>query len=233
LSWPSAEQAPEGDLCRIEGLSRTFRTAAHEVPALQDVSFTIPRGARVGVMGPSGSGKSTLLGILGCLDRPSSGRYLLEGRDVAALSDDALSDIRAETVGFVFQNFNLIAELDVLEGISLPLEYRGFSRAEAVARARDAAERVGLSGRLDHRPWQLSGGEQQRVAIARAYAGRPRLLLADEPTGNLDSATSREIVDLLLGMNRDGVALVVVTHNEELTPLFQQILRIRDGRLVG
>ena len=232
MSWPSAEPVPPGDLCRVEGLSRTFRTAAHEVPALRDVSFAIPRSARVGIMGPSGSGKSTLLGILGCLDRPSSGRYVLEGRDVAGLSDDALSDIRAETVGFVFQSFNLIAELDVLESICLPLEYRGFSRVEAVARARDAAARVGLGDRLDHRPWQLSGGEQQRVAIARAVAGRPRLLLADEPTGNLDSATSREIIDLLLELNRDGVALVVVTHNEEMTPMFQQILRIRDGRLV-
>ncbi|HQR45787.1 MAG TPA: ABC transporter ATP-binding protein [Thermoanaerobaculia bacterium] len=201
--------------------------------ALRGVSFSIPRGARVGVMGPSGSGKSTLLGILGCLDRPTSGRYLLDGRDVAELSDDELSDIRAETVGFVFQSYNLIAELDVLESICLPLEYRGVSRAEAVARARHVAGEVGLGDRLDHRPWQLSGGEQQRVAIARAYAGRPRLLLADEPTGNLDSETSREIVRLLLDLNREGVALVVVTHNEELAPLFESVLRIRDGRLVG
>jgi putative ABC transport system ATP-binding protein len=236
LSWlgaEGAEPAPAGDLCRVESLSRTYRTAAREIPALRDVSFTISHGGRIGIMGPSGSGKSTLLGILGCLDRPSSGRYLLDGRDVAELSDDALSDIRAETVGFVFQSYNLIAELDVLESICLPLEYRGFSRAEAVARAREVAARVGLGDRLDHLPWQLSGGEQQRVAIARAYAGRPRLLLADEPTGNLDSETSREIVDLLLELNRDGVALVVVTHNEELAPIFQRVLRIRDGRLVS
>ncbi|HQR68127.1 MAG TPA: ABC transporter ATP-binding protein [Thermoanaerobaculia bacterium] len=228
MSSPGAEP-----LCRAENLSRAFRTAAHEVAALRGVSFSIPRGARVGVMGPSGSGKSTLLGILGCLDRPTSGRYLLDGRDVAELSDDELSDIRAETVGFVFQSYNLIAELDVLESICLPLEYRGVSRAEAVARARHVAGEVGLGDRLDHRPWQLSGGEQQRVAIARAYAGRPRLLLADEPTGNLDSETSREIVRLLLDLNREGVALVVVTHNEELAPLFESVLRIRDGRLVG
>lgn len=228
MSWPGAEP-----LCRVETLSRTFRTVAHEVPALRDVSFTIPRGARIGVMGPSGSGKSTLLGILGCLDRPSSGHYILDGRNVAELSDDALSDIRAETVGFVFQGYNLISELNVLENICLPLEYRGFSRAEAIARARDVAARIGLDDRLDHLPWQLSGGEQQRVAIARAYAGRPRLLLADEPTGNLDSETSREIVRLLLELNSEGVTLVVVTHNEEMAPIFQCVLRIRDGRLVG
>ncbi|MGE5347572.1 MAG: ABC transporter ATP-binding protein [Acidithiobacillales bacterium] len=228
MSWPGAEP-----LCHVESLSRTYRTAAREVPALRDVSFTIPEGARIGIMGPSGSGKSTLLGILGCLDRPSTGRYVLEGRDVARLSDDALSDIRAETVGFVFQSYNLIPEFDVLENICLPLEYRGFSASEAAARARDAANRVGLGDRLDHVPRQLSGGEQQRAAIARAYAGRPRLLLADEPTGNLDSETSREVVQLLLELNREGVALIVVTHNEEMAPVFERILRIRDGRLVG
>jgi putative ABC transport system ATP-binding protein len=228
LSWPGAEP-----LCHVESLSRTYRTAAREVPALRDVSFAIPEGARIGIMGPSGSGKSTLLGILGCLDRPSTGRYVLEGRDVARLSDDALSDIRAETVGFVFQSYNLIPEFDVLENICLPLEYRGFSVSEAAARARDAANRVGLGDRLDHLPRQLSGGEQQRAAIARAYAGRPRLLLADEPTGNLDSETSREVVQLLLELNREGVALIVVTHNEEIAPVFERILRIRDGRLVG
>jgi putative ABC transport system ATP-binding protein len=193
----------------------------------------IPRGARVGIMGPSGSGKSTLLGILGCLDRPSSGRYVLDEQDVSGLSDEALSDIRAETVGFVFQSFNLIGELDVLENICLPLEYRGVGRAEALSRASDAAMRVGLGERLDHLPGQLSGGEQQRVAIARAFVGRPRLLLADEPTGNLDSETSAEIINLLLELNREGVALVVVTHNEEMSPIFQSIIRIRDGRLVG
>jgi putative ABC transport system ATP-binding protein len=233
LSSPGAEPVGTGDLCRVENLTRTFRTAAREVIALRDVSFSIPNGARIGIMGPSGSGKSTLLGILGCLDRPSSGRYVLEDRDVAELSDEALSDIRAETVGFVFQSFNLIGELDVLENICLPLEYRGFGRSEAAGRARDVATRVGLGERLDHQPWQLSGGEQQRVAIARAFAGRPRLLLADEPTGNLDSETSAEIIKLLLELNREGVALVVVTHNEEMAPIFQRILRIRDGRLVG
>ncbi|MGZ5381570.1 MAG: ABC transporter ATP-binding protein, partial [Thermoanaerobaculia bacterium] len=170
------------------------------------MSLTIPCGARVGIMGPSGSGKSTLLGILGCLDRPSSGRYVLDEQDVSGLSDEALSDIRAETVGFVFQSFNLIGELDVLENICLPLEYRGVGRAEALSRARDAATRVGLGERLDHLPGQLSGGEQQRVAIARAFVGRPRLLLADEPTGNLDSETSAEIINLLLEFNREGVA---------------------------
>jgi putative ABC transport system ATP-binding protein len=233
LSSPGAEPVGTGDLCRVENLTRTFRTAAREVVALRDVSFSIPNGARIGIMGPSGSGKSTLLGILGCLDRPSSGRYVLEDRDVAELSDEALSDIRAETVGFVFQSFNLIGELDVLENICLPLEYRGLGRSEAAGRARDVATRVGLGERLDHQPWQLSGGEQQRVAIARAFAGRPRLLLADEPTGNLDSETSAEVIELLLELNREGVALVVVTHNEEMAPIFQRILRIRDGRLVG
>jgi len=233
LSSPGAEPAPDGILCRAEDLSRTFRAATREIPALRGVSFVIPRGARVGIMGPSGSGKSTLLGILGCLDRPSSGRYVLDERDVSGLSDEALSDIRAETVGFVFQSFNLIGELDVLENISLPLEYRGVGRADALSRARDVATRVGLGERLDHLPGQLSGGEQQRVAIARAFVGRPRLLLADEPTGNLDSETSAEIIDLLLELNREGVALVVVTHNEELSPIFQSIIRIRDGRLVG
>jgi putative ABC transport system ATP-binding protein len=219
-------------LIKVEGVRKIYEVGVVQVEAVAGIDLAVEKNEYVAIMGPSGSGKSTLLGILGCLDRPSSGRYLLDGRDVAELSDDALSDIRAETVGFVFQSYNLIAELDVLESICLPLEYRGFSRAEAVARAREVAARVGLGDRLDHLPWQLSGGEQQRVAIARAYAGRPRLLLADEPTGNLDSETSREIVDLLLELNRDGVALVVVTHNEELAPIFQRVLRIRDGRLV-
>jgi ABC-type lipoprotein export system ATPase subunit len=233
LSSPGAEPAPTGVLCRVEHLSRTFRATTREVPALRGVSFMIPRGARVGIMGPSGSGKSTLLGILGCLDRPTSGRYVLDEQDVSGLSDEVLSDIRAETVGFVFQSFNLIGELDVLENICLPLEYRGVGRAEALSRASDVATRVGLGERLDHLPGQLSGGEQQRVAIARAFVGRPRLLLADEPTGNLDSETSAGIIDLLLELNREGVALVVVTHNEEMSPIFQSIIRIRDGRLVG
>jgi len=231
LSWLGAEGAEP--LCRVESLSRTFQTAARAVPALRNVSFAIARGSRVGIMGPSGSGKSTLLGILGCLDRPSAGRYFLEGRDVAELSDDELSDIRAATVGFIFQSYNLISEFDVLENIRLPLEYRGIPAPEAAVRAREAATRVGLGDRLDHLPRQLSGGEQQRVAIARAYAGRPRLLLADEPTGNLDSETSHEVVELLLELNGEGVALVVVTHNEEMAPLFQHVIRIRDGCLVA
>ena len=212
----------------VSGLTFRYKEFTLDIPEMR-----FEAGRLTVIVGPNGAGKTTLLKcVSGVLPAPR-GTVLLDGRDVAALSDDALSDIRAETVGFVFQSFNLIAELDVLENICLPLEYRGFSRADAVVRAREVATRVGLGDRFDHLPWQLSGGEQQRVAIARASAGRPRLLLADEPTGNLDSETSGEIVRLLLELNREGVALVVVTHNEEMAPIFQSILRIRDGRLVG
>jgi putative ABC transport system ATP-binding protein len=202
---------------------------ATEVRALAGVSVSFEVGTFWAIMGPSGSGKSTMLNLLGCLDRPTAGRYLLEGQDVAALDDDALSEFRLRHLGFVFQSFNLIPQLTVRENIELPLYYLGWDADESAARADAMAERVGLAGRLEHRPAELSGGEQQRVAIARALAADPAILLADEPTGNLDSATSGQIMGLLSELNRQGKTVIMVTHERELAAYARQRLHMRDG----
>ena len=232
FSSPGAEQAPS-ILVELENVTRAYRTGASEIRALDGVSFRVAEGAMLGIVGPSGSGKSTLLAILGCLDRPTSGRHFFHGTDTTLLDDDRLSDIRLFEIGFVFQGFNLIASLDVLENIALPLEYKELDSPTIDEKARAAAERVGLGQRLKHRPGELSGGEQQRVALARALAGAPKLLLADEPTGNLDTRTGREIMELIAGLNRDGVTVVMVTHNLSLHGYFHSIIEVRDGRLEG
>ncbi|MBU0616322.1 MAG: ABC transporter ATP-binding protein [Planctomycetes bacterium] len=202
---------------------------AREVCALAGVSVSFEAGEFWAIMGPSGFVKSTMLNLLGCLDRPTSGRYLLGGQDVAALNDDALSEFRLRHLGFVFQSFNLIPQLTVRENIELPLYYLDWDVGESAARADAVAERVGLGDRLGHRPAELSGGEQQRVAIARALSTDPSILLADEPTGNLDSATSQQIMGLLSDLNRHGTTVIMVTHEHELAQYARRRLHMRDG----
>ena len=213
----------------IEDVRKIYRMGNQDVHALDGVSATFARGSFWAVMGPSGSGKSTLLNLLGCLDRPTSGRYVIEGRDVSALSDDELSDIRLKHIGFIFQSFNLIAQLTVEENIHLPLFYLGWDSASSRARAVELAARVGLEERLHHRPAELSGGQQQRVAIARALANDPAILLADEPTGDLDTATGEEIMTLLSQLNRQGKTVIMVTHERNIAAHARSRLFMKDG----
>ncbi|MHC4549598.1 MAG: ABC transporter ATP-binding protein [Planctomycetota bacterium] len=217
---------------RLEEVKKTYLMGTAEVHALDGVTVHFRRGSFWALMGPSGSGKSTLLNLLGCLDRPTTGRYLLDGRDVSGLADDERSELRLRNIGFVFQSFNLIPELTVQENIELPLFYLGWSEGESAARARELAGEVGLGDRLAHRPAELSGGEQQRVAVARALANDPDLLLADEPTGNLDSATGGQIMSLLAGLNAAGKTILMVTHEAEIAAYARSRLHLRDGVVV-
>ena len=215
----------------IQQLSKVYAMDGESVHALRDVSFDVPEGDFVAIMGSSGSGKSTLLNLLGCLDRPTSGRILLGSDDVTQLNDNRLSEIRASRIGFVFQSYNLIPQLTVLENIEVPLFYQGAGHALARQRSRQLAEMVGLADRLTHRPTQLSGGQQQRVAIARSLINDPYFILADEPTGNLDSATTEEILDLLENLNRQGKTIVMVTHEPDVGERTKRIVRLKDGQL--
>jgi putative ABC transport system ATP-binding protein len=215
----------------LRDVVRAYPRGASPVVALAGVSLEIRAGEKLAIMGPSGSGKTTLLSILGCLDRPTSGEQLFEGRSVASLGDDALSRLRNRAVGFVFQAFHLIPQLTVVENVETPLLYEGAPLHEWRPRARRALERVGLAHRADHRPSELSGGEAQRAAIARALVTSPRLLLADEPTGNLDSRTGEEIRALLDELHAQGATVVLVTHNEALGRGAERVLRLRDGRV--
>jgi putative ABC transport system ATP-binding protein len=217
----------------LRGVSKVYRTGDVEVRALRGVDFSVEAGEFVSIMGSSGSGKSTLMNLLGCLDKPTRGEYLLEGRDVARLDRDGLARVRNRTLGFVFQSFNLLARTTALENVELPLLYAGVSSKERRKRAREALERVGLGARLDHHPRQLSGGQQQRVAIARALVGRPRLILADEPTGNLDSRTSIEVLALFQQLQREGLTLVLVTHEADIAAFTQRVVVVKDGRIVA
>ena len=212
---------------------REYPRGASRVVALAGISLEIQAGEKLAIMGPSGSGKTTLLSILGCLDRPSAGEHLFEGQSVKSLGDDELSRLRNRSVGFVFQAFHLIPQLSVAENVETPLLYEGASLSEWRPRALRALERVGLAHRADHRPSELSGGEAQRAAIARALVTTPRLLLADEPTGNLDTATGEEIAKLLDELNAQGATVVLVTHNEALGRGARRVLRLRDGRVVS
>ncbi len=216
---------------RVVNLTKDYHLGEQVVHALRGVSFDVPQGDFVAIMGPSGSGKSTLLNLLGCLDRPTSGQYFLGEVDVSQLSDDELSEIRASRIGFVFQSYNLIPQLTVLENIEVPLYYRGRITARDRQRCRELAQRVGLGDRLHHRPAQLSGGQQQRAAIARSLANDPYFILADEPTGNLDSVTTQSILDLLEELNREGKTIIMVTHEEEVAARAKRIIRLRDGMI--
>lgn len=200
-----------------------------EVHALAGVSLDFEQGIFCAIMGASGSGKSTMLNVLGCLDRPTSGRYFLSGQDVSQMDDDRLSDYRLRHLGFIFQSFNLIPQLTVRENIELPLFYLGWQSAESAARAEELAELVGLGKRLDHRPSELSGGQQQRVAIARALSNDPKIILADEPTGNLDSATGVQIMDLLTRLNQEGKTIIMVTHEPDIAAYANRRIHMKDG----
>jgi len=217
----------------LREVSKRYDTGGAEVHALRDVTLHIDPGEFAALLGPSGSGKSTLLHIIGCLDRPTSGTYRLEEVDVGALDINRLADIRNGKVGFVFQGFHLMPRLSALENVSLPLVFAGVGAAERRRRAAALLDRVGLADRKHHRPSELSGGQQQRVAIARALANRPSLLLADEPTGNLDSRAGREIFSLLEELNREGRTVLLVTHDEALAARTRRIVRLLDGRLVS
>ena len=217
---------------RMLGVAKAYGMGGHVVPALRGITLEIDQGEFVAVMGPSGSGKSTFLNLLGCLDKPSAGRYLFEGRDVAGLGSDDLAAIRNRKLGFVFQNFNLLARSSAIENVELPLIYRGMAKAERRRRVEPALATVGLGHRADHWPSQLSGGEQQRVAIARALVNGPSLILADEPTGALDSRTSLEIMTLFEALNRAGITIVMVTHEQDIAHHARRIVTFSDGRIV-
>ena len=217
----------------VNQLYKEYETDAGPVPVLKDVSITVMPGEFVAIMGPSGSGKSTLMNILGCLDVPTSGSYLLNGRDVSRQSRDELAHLRNQVIGFVFQGFNLLPRANLEDNVALPLVYRGASRAERISLANEMLEKVGLGGYRHSRPNQISGGQQQRVAIARALVNHPKLLLADEPTGNLDTHTGQGIMALFSELNkRDGITIVLITHESDVAAHAQRLVRLADGRVV-
>ena len=220
-------------LIRLENLVKIYDTGAIKVLGLKKINLTIERGEFVAIMGHSGSGKSTLMNILGCLDRPTLGHYFLDGEDTSAMTPDALSDIRNRKIGFVFQSFNLISRTSALKNVELPMTYARIPKARRTARAKELLERVGLGARKEHMPNELSGGQRQRVAIARALANEPPLILADEPTGNLDTAASVEIMELFTALHREGTTVVLVTHEEDIAAFAQRVIRFGDGRILS
>ena len=219
-------------MLEMSHIKKVYRTESIETHALEDLSLTVKAGEFVSVTGPSGSGKTTFLNVAGLLDTFDSGKYILDGKDVSRLSDREMSQIRNRTIGFIFQSFNLIPDLNVFDNVDVPLRYRGLGASDRRQRIEKALEMVGLSARMRHLPSQLSGGQQQRVAIARVLAGDPKLILADEPTGNLDSAMTREIMDLLERINTSGTTIVMVTHSPECAERASRQLHVFDGRIV-
>ncbi len=226
-------QVEAGAVVSLRGITKVYAAAAIEVRALDGIDLRVTGGEMVAIMGPSGSGKSTLMNILGCLDRPSGGVYELAGRDVARLSDDALAEVRNRFVGFIFQNYNLLPRMTALENVELPLIYRGAGGRTRREAAQSALTAVGLADRVHHQPVELSGGQQQRVAIARALVTQPQVLLADEPTGNLDSHSGTEIMALVQHLNDTGITVIMVTHDERIARHCRRIVRLSDGRVVG
>ena len=221
----------EQPLIRARDLRKTYHVGDQVVHALDGLDLDIGTNEYVALMGPSGSGKSTLMNMLGCLDSPTSGTYTLNGQDVSRLEDDALADIRNREIGFVFQTFNLLPRYTALENVALPMVYAGFSKSERMDRAQEVLHQVGLGDRMDHRPNELSGGQRQRVAVGRALVMRPSIILADEPTGNLDSATSEEVMELFGDIQKAGNTVILVTHEEDIAAYAQRVVRLRDGRV--
>lgn len=218
-------------LVEVQDMCKIYNPGENEVRALDHVSLKIQKGEFVAIVGHSGSGKSTLMNMLGCLDVPTSGRYFLNGKDVSNMTDDELSDIRNMEIGFIFQGFNLIPNLTAQENVELPLIYRGVGRKERSALASESLDMVGLSHRMDHKPSEMSGGQQQRVAIARAIAAKPPVILADEPTGNLDSRSTQEIMNVLKDLHKSGRTVILITHDDEIAAQVKRVVRIKDGRI--
>jgi len=229
---PEEVAASQPTIIECKGLGKTYISGKLEVPALKEVDLVVHRNEFVAIMGPSGSGKSTLMNLLGCLDTPTFGSYRLNGTEVANLDDDELAAVRNQEIGFVFQTFNLLARATALHNVELPLIYAGMSSRKRHERAMKVLERVGLGNRWDHRPNELSGGERQRVAVARALVNDPAIVLADEPTGNLDSRTSYEIMQLLVGLHNAGQTIIIVTHENEIARYAHRIVRVLDGSIV-
>jgi putative ABC transport system ATP-binding protein len=222
-----------GPIIHLEKVSRIYDTGAVTVPALVDVDLTIAQGEFVAIIGPSGSGKSTMMHILGCLDRPTAGRYVLDGTPIDELDDNGLAALRSRSIGFVFQSYNLLPRTSALENVAAPLAYQGIGRRERIERARAALERLGLGDRLQHQPTELSGGQQQRVGIARALVTEPALLLADEPTGNLDSHSGAEVIELFHQLHASGRTIVLITHDADVAAVADRQIHIRDGRIAA
>ena len=220
-----------GALIHIENMKKIYNPGENEVRALDGIDLDIERGDLVAIVGHSGSGKSTLMNMLGCLDTPTSGKYVLDGQDVASMTDNQLADVRNKEIGFIFQGFNLISNLDAVGNVELPLVYRGVSKSERKQIAMEALKSVGLEDRMKHKPNEMSGGQQQRVAVARAVAAKPPIILADEPTGNLDTKSTQEILEILKELHRSGRTVIIITHDEEIASQAHRVIRILDGRI--
>ncbi len=220
-----------GALIHIENMKKIYNPGENEVRALDGIDLDIEKGDLVAIVGHSGSGKSTLMNMLGCLDTPTSGKYVLDGQDVANMTDNQLADVRNKEIGFIFQGFNLISNLDAVGNVELPLVYRGVSKNERKQLAMEALKSVGLEDRMKHKPNEMSGGQQQRVAVARAVAAKPPIILADEPTGNLDTKSTQEIMEILKELHRSGRTVIIITHDEEIASQAHRVIRILDGRI--
>ena len=220
-----------GALIHIENMKKIYNPGENEVRALDGIDLDIEKGDLVAIVGHSGSGKSTLMNMLGCLDTPTSGKYVLDGQDVASMTDNQLADVWNKEIGFIFQGFNLISNLDAVGNVELPLVYRGVSKNERKQLAMEALKSVGLEDRMKHKPNEMSGGQQQRVAVARAVAAKPPIILADEPTGNLDTKSTQEIMEILKELHRSGRTVIIITHDEEIASQAHRVIRILDGRI--